>query len=534
MTSTNCSVDAGIRYVLDLKEVKNTDRGTVGGKNASLGEILSLGLRAPSGFAVTVAAYDALLEFNNLKPQIQSIIDDMRSESSDSLECAATQIWELFEGARYPPPVERAIRSAYSTLASALQTPEPFVAVRSSATAEDSAEASFAGQQETYLCVHGVESVLLYIKKCYASLFSPRATAYREEKGYAHLEMRLSVGVMQMIQSLVSGVCFTLDPVNGKRDVIVTECCWGLGEMVVQGKVQPDRYVVEKATGRVLERHVAAKPMMMVRAGLADGIQSGAAAAVDALTREVPVPAERIQAPCLSDEQLQELVRMAIDIEKHYTIPMDIEWAIDEETHQLYVLQARPETVWSSRKAASRREVLVRGLGASPGRAYGKVRVLIDVQEIAEFQLGEVLVTTMTTPDWVPAMRRAAAIVTDSGGMTAHAAIVSRELGLPCVVGTGKATEILRSGQTGDCRWNAGCGATWHPRHRRRSGARDAIVAGRPHWGPCAHHGHSCVHEPGRTGKDSRAEAVALRRYWTNACRIYSSELGRPSSHVHY
>jgi pyruvate,water dikinase len=396
---------------------------------------------------VTAAAYDAFLEFNNLRAQIQQAIDEAKNESSESLERAARNIAALFERARYPSAMERAIRDAYDTLARTLSVGEPLVAVRSSATAEDSAEASFAGQQETFLCVRGVESVLLYIKKCYGSLFSPRAMAYREEKGYAHLEMRLSVGVMQMVQSLVSGVCFTLDPVNGKRDVIVIECCWGLGEMVVQGKVQPDRFVVEKATGSVLERHIASKSMMMVRADLTDGVQGIPAAAADALTREVPVPVERVQIPCLTDQQLQELVRIAITIERHYTIPMDIEWAIDEDTLQLFVLQARPETVWSGRKAASRREVLVRGLGASPGRAHGKVRVLLNAHEISNFQAGEVLVTSMTTPDWVPAMRRAAAIVTDSGGMTAHAAIVSRELGLPCVVGTSKATEILRDGQ---------------------------------------------------------------------------------------
>jgi len=447
MVLTNCEENDAAKYVVELQNLRNTDRGLVGGKNASLGELLSLGLLVPRGFAVTVAAYESFIEFNKLHTKIQSILQGLNLESPSSLEEASKAIIALLEDAAYPPPVEQMIRSAYRNLVKTLGAQEPLVAVRSSATAEDSAEASFAGQQETYLCVHGIDAILQYIKKCYGSLFSPRAIAYREEKGYPHLDMRLSVGVMQMVQSRVSGVCFTLDPVTGKRDLIVIECCWGLGEMVVQGRVRPDRFVVEKASGRVLERHIASKPLMMVRAAVADGVQGIDAASADTLTREVPVPADLVEAPCLTDAQIQELLRTALTIEKHYGIPMDIEWAIDEEKNQLYVLQARPETVWSDRKAASRREVLVRGLGASPGRAHGKVRVLLDVQNISEFQPGEVLVTSMTTPDWVPAMRKAAAIVTDSGGMTAHAAIVSRELGLPCVVGTGKATEILRSGQ---------------------------------------------------------------------------------------
>eukprot|EP00166_Cyanidium_caldarium_P005204 ctg_609.g279 len=439
MAADKCVVNNVSRYVVGLAHVGLADRAEVGGKNASIGELLKLEFRAPRGFAVTASAYQLFLEVNQLRERIAAILSELDTSRGDQLETASAKIRSAFEAGRFPPAVEEAIRGSYKTLAREVDDPEPSVAVRSSATSEDSAEASFAGQQDTYLHVRGEEQVLAFIKKCYGSVFTPRAIAYREERGFEHLAVQLSVGIMEMVNSKSSGVCFTLDPVSGKREVLVVEGSWGLGETVVQGKVMPDRFVLDKENLRMLERKISEKRLMMIR---------GKAEDADAHTIEIPVPDAMVHAPCVSEAQLHELAKVALRIEAHYGKPVDIEWAVDEDSNALYVVQARPETVWSLKKDASKRQTLIKGLGASPGKAHGAVHVIDDVRATEDFHEGEVLVTKMTTPDWVPAMRRAAAIVTDSGGMTAHAAIVSRELGLPCVVGTGKATEVLQNGQT--------------------------------------------------------------------------------------
>jgi len=426
------------KYVVELTQVGLSDRAAVGGKNASIGELLRLEVKAPRGFAVTTQAYSLFLESNSLRTKLSAILSQLNPSDADGVQEASSKIRELIESARYPFEVEDEIRRAYRKLAQAVGTAAPEVAVRSSATSEDSAGASFAGQQDTYLFVSGEDEVLKFIKKCYSSVFSPRAIVYRQEKGFDHMSIMLSVGVMQMVNSKSSGVCFTMDPVTGDEGLVVIEGSWGLGETVVQGRVMPDRFVVSKANLKIQEKQVSEKTLMTVR---------DPAAKFGTYSKEVPVPAQLVNAQCIPDGQVIELAKLALKIEKHYQTPVDLEWALDQDD-TLYIVQARPETVWTTKKREGvKNGVLLKGLGASPGRAHGPVHVILDVKEIGSFRKGEILVTKMTTPDWVPAMSRAAAIVTDSGGMTAHAAIVSRELGIPCVVGTVEATKVLKDGQ---------------------------------------------------------------------------------------
>jgi pyruvate,water dikinase len=308
--------------------------------------------------------------------------------------------------------------------------------VRSSATAEDLPDASFAGQQDTYLNVKGATEIIAKIKECYASTFTDRALYYRANKGFGHLDVALSAVVQMMVSSKASGVMFTVDIVSGNDQNILIEAAWGLGEYVVQGVVTPDRYIVEKSSCRIVESEVTEQAIMMVRAP-GGGVQ------------EKRVPKELVASQVLSDEQIRELSSYALDIEKHYGCYMDIEWGIDERTGKTWILQARPETVWSKHKKGSEspaqsgaealpagRRALVKGLPASPGKAAGQANVILNPERIGEFKEGEILVTEMTAPDWVPAMKKAKAIVTDSGGTTCHASIVSRELGIPCIVGT--------------------------------------------------------------------------------------------------
>ncbi|PSN85671.1 phosphoenolpyruvate synthase [Candidatus Marsarchaeota G1 archaeon BE_D] len=429
----------GTRYTVDLYEVGLSDAELVGGKNASIGELLKIGVNAPIGFAITVEGYKKFFE-TGLKAKIAEILDSMDVEDTDSVQKASARIRNLVEEAAYPFDLEQEIRLAYRRLAQKLGKEAPEVAVRSSATMEDLPDASFAGQQDTYLFVSGEDDVLKFVKKCFGSVFTPRAMVYRNKKGFDHLAVKLSVGVMQMINSKASGVCFTLDPVSGDDSVIVIEGSWGIGEAVVQGRVMPDRFVVEKSTLKIRDKQISDKALMTVR---------DPAAKFGTYSKEVQVPEELRRAQCISDEQILGLARVALKIESHYKKPVDIEWALDGDTGKIFVVQARPETVWTPKRKveAVKNNVLVKGLGASPGRASGQVQVILDVKDIASFKKGGVLVTKMTTPDWLPAMSKAAAIVTDSGGMTAHAAIVSRELGIPCVVGTGNATSVLRNGQ---------------------------------------------------------------------------------------
>ncbi|MEJ5293120.1 MAG: phosphoenolpyruvate synthase [Candidatus Methanosuratincola sp.] len=436
-------------YIIFFDSLKKDDIPLVGGKCANLGELMSFGVPVPPGFAITAEAYKLHINRNNLRERIKDVLSKMDVTDSDSLESSSREIRSIIESAPLPGELADEIVEAYQKLANILKVKDPPVAVRSSATAEDLPGASFAGQQDTYLFVSGKEPLLKYVIKCFSSLFTPRAIAYRREKGFDDMKVYLSVAVQKMVNSESSGVMFTLDPATGNRDVVLIEGTWGIGEMIVQGKVRPDEWTVDKKTMTIVEKNISKKEMMAIRSPSDSG---------EGFLREIQVAKERIEAPCISDDQVLALAKFAIEIEKHYGMAMDIEWALDSEDKRLYIVQARPETVWSMKQepkseSKSMDQVdsgvkrLLRGVPASPGLVSGKAHVIMDTKHIREFQAGEILVTEMTSPDWAPAMRKALAIITDSGGKTCHAAIVSRELGIPCIVGTKEATKILKTGQ---------------------------------------------------------------------------------------
>ncbi|MEM1550504.1 MAG: phosphoenolpyruvate synthase [Candidatus Bathyarchaeia archaeon] len=436
------------KYILWLDEIGMEDISLVGGKSASLGEMIRrVGVPVPYGFAVTAEAYRYYIEANELNKKIDMVLRELKDPNDAAvLQRVGSTIREMIVSSKMPKDLEEEIVDAYNKLARLIGEDDPFVAIRSSATAEDLPDASFAGQQETYLNVRGASEVVKKIKFCYASLFTDRAIFYRAQKGFDHMSVALSVVVQLMVHSKASGVAFTLDVATGDRSVILIEAGYGLGEYIVQGKITPDEYYVRKSDLEVIKKIVSKKTIQLVR-NPAGG------------TEEKPVPPELQDKQALTDDQIKELAKYAIEIERHYGKPMDIEWALDERTNKIFILQARPETYWFlggaetvKRKMVLTRErkILVQGLPASPGIAVGRVRVIPDVNGLNRFQKGEILVTEMTTPDWVPAMRKAAAIITNSGGMTCHAAIVSRELGIPCIVGTSSrgtpATEVLKDG----------------------------------------------------------------------------------------
>ena len=363
------------------------------------------------------------------------------------LEAASAKIRATIENAPLPKSLASAIVDAYRSLGEKLKIKDPVVAVRSSATAEDLPGASFAGQQDTYLFVSGEKALLKYVAKCFSSLYTPRAIVYRKEKGFNDSKVYLSVAVQKMVNSKSAGVMFTLDPTIGNRAVIAIEGTWGVGETIVQGRVRPDQWVVEKKSVAILEKNISKKENMAVRAPAEGG---------GGFLNEIKIPDSIRGSPCISDAQVIALAKFAIEIESHYGMPMDIEWALDEDGQTLYIVQARPETVWSTKvqtkegvkSMSGEKKRLLRGVPASPGLVAGNAHVILDVSSISEFQAGEILVSEMTSPDWAPAMRKAKAIITNSGGRTCHAAIVSRELGIPCIVGTGDATTVLKNGQT--------------------------------------------------------------------------------------
>lgn len=355
--------------------------------------------------------------------------------------------------AEMPADLADAIRASYKELGEKVGEKDPFVAVRSSATAEDLPDASFAGQQDTYLNVKGADMVIQKVKECYASTFTDRATYYRTKQGFDHLSVALSAAIQMMVFSKAAGVMFTVDLVTGDDSTITIEGAWGLGEYVVQGTVTPDNFRVRKDDLAITSKMINTKPIKLVRKATGD-------------VEELPVPEDEQKQPALTDDQVRELASYAKAIEKHYGCYMDMEWGVDERTNKIWLLQARPETVWSKKNKEKKnqtetaglgvetttdRVTVVKGLPASPGAAFGKAHVILDPSKIEEFKDGEILVTTMTAPDWVPAMKKAKAIVTDAGGMTCHASIVSRELGIPCIVGTKsrstEATVSVKDGQ---------------------------------------------------------------------------------------
>jgi len=438
------------RIILWFNELSKDDVPLVGGKNANLGEMINAGIPVPPGFAVTAYAYKRFINETGIRDKIYDIIrETVKERRPEEYEEASKKIRSLIENTSMPHDIEEEIRKSYRELSRRMGKIAEFVAVRSSATAEDLPGASFAGQQETYLNVRGEDNVVKMVQRCWSSLFTPRAIFYREEKGFKHEKVLISVAVQKMVNAKAAGVMFTLHPVTGERDKIVIEGNWGLGEAVVSGSVTPDEWVVDKNTLEILEKRIVEKDVEYIR-----DYNTGK-------TIHSKVPPERRRIPCLTEEEVKELAKLAIKIEKHYSHPQDIEWAIDKDLpfpQNIFILQSRPETVWSlkeekgiekkTEKVVSEKKVVIRGLPASPGIAFGKVKIAFSPEEADKImKKGDILVTVMTNPDWVPYMRLASAIVTDEGGMTCHAAIVSRELGIPCIVGTRTATKTLKQNQ---------------------------------------------------------------------------------------
>jgi len=440
--------------LLWLNEVCLSDIAKVGGKNASLGEMLrhltAKGIRVPEGFAITTNAFREFVEHNHLKKKIEAILHGFDPDNPAQVAERGAKVRAVFLEAEFPDDLKREVAFGYWELGRRLNMEAPSVAIRSSATSEDLDGASFAGQHESILNVRGEFAVFKAIRQCYASLFTDRAIAYRAHKGFDHIENSLSVGVQRMVRSdlACSGVIFTLDTESGFDQVVYITGSWGLGEMIVQGAVNPDQfYVFKPSLGKfpdpIIEKKLGSKEHKLVYASKGSGMEDAEVSEADR------------QRFVLSDSEIKKLAEWAVIIEKHYKKQMDIEWAKDGITGELYIVQARPETVHAVKKGnvletyvlEERSEVLVSGeaVGSKIGR--GPVRLLESAFEIAEFQKGEVLVTDRTDPDWEPIMRIASAIVTDRGGRTCHAAIVSRELGIPCIIGTGSSTRLLKTGQ---------------------------------------------------------------------------------------
>lgn len=436
-------------YVLWFDELRRADVGLVGGKSSSLGELTSsVDVPVPYGYATTANAYRYFMEKTGQNKKIHKMLQELQDvEDSVELHEVCTKIRESICSATMPEDLAEQIGKAYEELAEKVGEKNPFVAVRSSATAEDLPDASFAGQQDTYLNVTGRDMVIRKVKECYASTFTDRAVYYRAKKNFDHENVALSAAVQMMADAKAAGVMFTVNLATGADDSIMIEGSWGLGEYIVQGTVTPDNFVVDKDSLTITSRRINEKSIELIRKEGGD-------------VEERKVEPERAKAQVISDEQVAQLADYAKRIEKHYGCYMDMEWAVDHKD-RLWILQARPETVWSKKNKEKKSEketvmttdhnVLVKGLPASPGMAAGKCHVITDPKDIDTFKEGEVLVTTMTSPDWVPAMKKAVAIVTDAGGMTCHASIVSRELGIPCVVGTKsrsvEATGVLKTGQ---------------------------------------------------------------------------------------
>ena len=430
-----------MKYVKWFKELSTGDISEAGGKGANLGELTQAGVPVPPGFVVLASAYFAFLEANALRPDIHRLLSQIDVNDSAALNAAASQVQDLLAKSKLPDDLGSEILQAYHQLCQdrgGLLAPPLPVAGRSSATAEDLPEASFAGQQESYLNVVGDANVMLKVRECYQSLFGARAIFYRVQQHFDHFKVGIAVPVQEMVQSDVSGVMFTVDPISKDKDRLVIEAGWGLGDYIVQGVITPDHYEVAKSTLAVLSKNVSNQPVMEIRSS--EGVQSQ------------PVPKDRQSAQKMADAKIVELAKIGVTIQNHYLAPQDIEWAMVADI--LYITQARPITTLGSASAAPTPEAVLKTLGdpllkgapASPGLASGPVKVVIDIHALDQVKPGDILVTEMTTPDFVPAMKRAAGIVTDRGGLTSHAAIVSRELGVPCVVGTTTASKVLSTG----------------------------------------------------------------------------------------
>ncbi len=428
-----------MKYVVWFRDVDKNDIPLVGGKGANLGELTKAGLPVPPGFIVTAEAYFDFLEGADLDLKIGKLLKGLDVNDTKKLHAVAVEIQKEILAKPMPQKIAKEVSSAYQQLYTKGST-NYYVAVRSSATAEDLPEASFAGAQKTFLNISGTENVLKAVRMAWASLFEARAIYYREINNFDQLKVGLAVPVQKMVQSEKSGIMFTLDQVSNDKEKIVIEAGWGLGEAIVSGSVTPDRYVVNKRDLQILIKEINEQTWKIAKVGEAN--------------KHVSIPKSDQKVQKLADEEITKLAEFGEKIDEHYQFPQDVEWAI--EGHNIYFVQSRPVTTTKKEAGVEKKEegavetkaeVLLKGIAASIGIASGAVRIIYKPDEIDKVGQGEVLVTEKTNPDFVPAMKRAAAIVTDTGGQTSHAAIVSRELGIPCVVGTGTATHVLKNDQ---------------------------------------------------------------------------------------
>lgn len=422
-----------MEFVKFFEELGKDDVDVAGGKGANLGELTQAGIPVPPGFVITSATYRKFVEETGIFDTIMGILNAVDVNQNQELQDAARRIKKIINNTPIPDEIRRIIIEAYNALCIRIGADDVFVAIRSSATAEDLPEASFAGQQDTYLNIKGEEDVLKYVQKCWASLFGARAIFYREENNFQHDKVYIAVVVQEMVDAEKAGVMFTVHPSTGEEKILI-EAAWGLGEAVVSGTVTPDTYWVDKETGKIMEQQVSEKNIMFVR----DPEKGN--------TVKLPVPDELKKRQVLNGDEISRLTELGRNIHNHYQFPQDTEWAIKGD--RIFMLQSRPVTTLQDVSGVEegeeiRRTIIAKGLGASPGMAAGTVKIISSTDELDKVQDGDILVTVMTTPDMVPAMKRANGIITDEGGVTCHAAIVSRELGIPCVVGTGDATQIL-------------------------------------------------------------------------------------------
>ncbi len=427
-------------YVKKFEDLSKDDLGIAGGKGANLGELTQAGIPVPPGFVVTSKTYDKFMRDTGIFSKVMDILDQVDINNTKELQEAAEEIKAIIIETPIPDGISTYITEAYNQLSERVGEEDGAdVAIRSSATAEDLPEASFAGQQDTFLHVQGLDNVIEYVRKCWASLFEARAIFYREENNFEHSKVYIAVVVQKMAFADKAGVMFTVNPSTGE-EIALIEGSWGLGEAVVSGDVTPDNYQVDKKNNEIVNVTISDKKVMYTNDE-------------DGTSVKIEVPEEKRKERVLSDDELIQLTEMGKTVQAHYGEPMDTEWAFEKD--MLFLLQARPITTLGGAEEAADDassdlgDVLVRGLGASPGMASGKVKIVLDIDELDKIKDGDIMVTTMTTPDMVPAMRRASGIVTDEGGVTCHASIISRELGIPCVVGTGDATTTLEENSGG-------------------------------------------------------------------------------------
>ena len=425
-----------MKYVEFFEELRKEDVAIAGGKGANLGELTQAGIPVPPGFVVTSKTYDQFIKETGIFDEIMDILDALDVNNNKELQASSVRIKKIITETRMPDEIKTIIIEAYNALCHRIGKDDVFVAIRSSATAEDLPEASFAGQQDTYLNIRGNEDVVEYVQKCWASLFESRAIFYREENDFDHSKVYIAVVVQEMVDAEKAGVMFTVHPSTGEEKILI-EAAWGLGEGVVSGTVTPDTCWYDKEKDEILDYKISNKKVMFKR-----DPDTGH-------TVMVNVPENLSEKRVLSTDEISQLADLGKRIHNHYNFPQDTEWAIEDG--KIYMLQSRPVTTLNKNNAESQTEegsderiIIAKGLGASPGMASGAVKIVRNTDELDKIEEGDILVTVMTTPDMVPAMKRADGIITDEGGVTCHAAIVSRELGIPCVVGTGDGSKILK------------------------------------------------------------------------------------------